>query len=124
MSRAYRDRVKPLEGGADLGRGMQAVLTPGHTPGHMAYLFGSGREQLLLWGDSTSLASLQFRHPDTGVAFDTDSLQGAATRRRLLDMASIDRMLVAATHLPFPGFGHVAKRDDAYAWVPEEWKHV
>ena len=42
--------------------------------------------------------------------------QAAASRRRLFDMAATDRTLVAGTHLPFPGIGHVVRSGDAYAW--------
>jgi glyoxylase-like metal-dependent hydrolase (beta-lactamase superfamily II) len=122
VTAAYQDRIETFAGEADLGNGLSAMPTPGHTVGHTAYRVDAGKEQLLLWGDSTSLASLQFSHPDSGIAFDTDSAVAAVTRRRVLDMAVRDNLLVAATHLPFPGFGYVDQRDDAYAWVPEEWK--
>ncbi len=118
----YGDRVMPFVADADLGGGLSAVAMPGHTPGHSGFRVSSGDAQALFWGDSTAIASLQFRHPDAGIVFDTDSAQGAATRRRVLDMAASDRLLVSGTHMPFPGFGHVAARDGAFAWVPEEWK--
>ena len=119
---AYGDRVQPFQSDADLGGGLSAVVLPGHTPGHSGYRVSSGTAQALLWGDSTVVASLQFVHPDAGIVFDTDSAEAAVTRRRVLDMAVADRMLVSGTHMPFPGFGHVATRGEAYAWVPEEWK--
>lgn len=119
---AYGDRVQPFEGDADLGNGLSAVAMPGHAPGHTGYRVSSGAAQALLCTDNTAVASLQFAHPDAGIVFDTDSAQGAATRRSVLDMAVADRMLVSGSHMPFPGFGYVAKSGDAYAWVPEEWK--
>ncbi len=119
---AYGDRVMPFEGDADLGAGLSAVALPGHTPGHTGYRVSSGDADLLLWGDSTALAPMQFTHPDSGIVFDTDSAVAAATRRRVFDMAAADRLLVAGTHMPFPGFGHVARRGDTYAWEPEQWK--
>lgn len=122
VAASYGDRITTFSGEADLGGGLSAVPMPGHTPGHAGYRVGDGDAQLLIWGDSTSLASLQFSRPETGIVFDTDSALAAETRRRVLDMASADRLLVAGTHLPFPGFGHVERKDDAYAWVPEEWR--
>lgn len=119
---AYGDRVTPFMGEADLGGGLSTVLMPGHTPGHSGFRVASGVEQLLIWGDSTAVASLQFTHPQAGIVFDTDSQEAAETRRRVLDLVVADRLLVSGTHMPFPGFGHVAQKDDAYAWVPEEWK--
>ena len=118
----YGDRVQPFEGDADLGGGLFAVAMPGHTPGHSGYRVSSGGAEALLWADSTAIASLQFAHPDSGIVFDTDGAQAAVTRRRVLDMAVADKLLVSGTHLPFPGFGHVESRDGAYAWAPEEWR--
>jgi glyoxylase-like metal-dependent hydrolase (beta-lactamase superfamily II) len=119
---AYGDRLETFDGDADLGGGVTAVAMPGHTPGHSGFRVSSGPAQALLWGDSTAIASLQFAHPDAGIVFDTDGVQGAITRRRVLDMAVADKMLVSGTHMPFPGFGHVDQKGEAYAWVPEEWK--
>lgn len=118
----YGDRVLPFTGDADLGAGVSAVAMPGHTPGHSGFRVSSGAEQALFWGDSTAVASLQFQHPEAGIVFDTDSAQGAETRARVLDMAVADNLLVSGTHMPFPGFGRVISRDEAFAWVPEEWK--
>lgn len=119
---AYGDRVTPFAGEADLGGGISTLPMPGHTPGHSGFRVASGDDQLLIWGDSTAVASLQFTHPATGIVFDTDGQQAAETRRRVLDMAVADKLLVSGTHMPFPGFGHVDQKAEAYAWVPEEWK--
>jgi hypothetical protein len=67
---------------------------------------------------------VQFAHPEAGLVFDTDPAQAAATRTRLFDMVAADRTLVAGTHMPFPGIGHVARSGDAYAWVPETWQYM
>ena len=120
---AYQARLTPFAGESDLGDGLSVSPMPGHTPGHSGVRIASGEDQLLIWGDMTAVAAVQFAHPDAGLAFDVDSGQAAETRRRVLDMAAADRLLVAGTHLPFPGFGHVETRDDAYAWVPEGWQY-
>lgn len=122
VASVYGERMTTFEGEQDLGGGVSSVPMPGHTPGHTGYRVSAGDRQVLLWGDSTSLASLQFAHPDAGVIFDVDGVEAAATRRRILDMAVADRMLVAGTHMPFPGFGRVVRRGDIYAWAPEEWQ--
>ncbi len=122
VAAAYGERVMPFEGDVDLGGGLSAIAMPGHTIGHTGYRLSSGNDQLILWGDMAAVAALQFTHPDSGIAFDSDGVQAAATRRKMLDMIVTDRIAVAGTHLPFPGFGHVEAKDGAYAWVPEEWK--
>ena len=124
VSEAYGDRVTLFNGDADLGGGLSSIAMPGHTPGHSGMRVADGADQLIIWGDSTAVAALQFSHPDSGIAFDADGVQAAETRRRILDMVVADKIAVAGTHLPFPGIGHVEARDEAYAWVPEEWQHL
>jgi hypothetical protein len=36
----------------------------------------------------------------------------------------MDRMLVAGMHLPFPGFGHVAREGEGYRFVAAEWDYA
>lgn len=119
---AYGARLAPFSGAADLGGGLSAVEAFGHTPGHTAVRVSSGTDQLLILGDAAAIAAVQFAHPDAGIAFDADGAQAATTRKAIFDMVSADRIAVAATHLPFPGVGHVEKKDGAYAWVSEHWQ--
>ena len=121
---AYAGRVELFSDGADLGGGLTTIAMHGHTPGHSGVRVSDGAEQLIIWGDSTAVAALQFSHPDSGIAFDADSAQAAETRRRVLDMVVADKIAVAGTHLPFPGIGYVEEKDGAYAWVPEHWRHM
>jgi glyoxylase-like metal-dependent hydrolase (beta-lactamase superfamily II) len=121
---AYGDRVTPFDGEADLGGGITAMPLPGHTVGHSGLRLSSGNAQMLIAGDAVAMAAYQFTHPDIGIAFDTDGKLAAETRRKMFDMVVADKLLVAATHLPFPGAGHIEKSGDAYAWVPEEWQFL
>ena len=47
--------------------------------------------------------------------------RAAATRRRVFDMVSGYRLLVARMHLHFPGFAHMARQGEGYVLVPEAW---
>jgi glyoxylase-like metal-dependent hydrolase (beta-lactamase superfamily II) len=120
---AYGDRIVPFDGdNVDLGGGITSVSLPGHTVGHTGYRVSSGADQMLIAGDVAAMAAFQFATPDVGLTFDTDGTMAVATRRKLLAMAATDKIAFAASHLPFPGVGHVEARGDAFAWVPEEWK--
>ena len=44
-----------------------------------------------------------------------------ATRKKVLDMVTNDRLTIAGAHLPFPGLGHVAKASSGYSYVPLPW---
>ncbi|MCP8885339.1 MBL fold metallo-hydrolase [Devosia sp. XJ19-1] len=96
--------------------GVTAVPLPGHTPGHMGLRIESHGEALLIWGDVVHVPAYQFTHPDWSVAFDADGPTAIASRRRMLDMASHDDLLVAGMHLDFPALGYVERRGDAYRY--------
>lgn len=118
---AYGPRIQTFGDQDDLGGGVTVMALPGHTPGHSGLRLSDGDAQMVVIGDAASMAALQFRHPDAGIAFDVDAPRAAVTRRDLLQMVTADRIAVAGTHLPFPGIGHVEARGDAFAWVPEDW---
>jgi glyoxylase-like metal-dependent hydrolase (beta-lactamase superfamily II) len=101
--------------------GVRAVPTRGHTPGHTGYLFASGQENLLLWGDIVHSHATQFRRPNIAIEFDVDSRQAVLTRQRVLADAAKGKLWVGGAHLPFPGLGHVRRDQVGYTWVPVEF---
>ncbi|WP_226944552.1 MBL fold metallo-hydrolase [Pseudomonas sp. FME51] len=104
--------------------GVESVPAYGHTPGHTAYLFRSGTENLMVWGDVLHNHAVQFAHPDVVIEADADTDQARASRLQLLSSTSAGRFWVAGAHLPFPGLGHVRVKDDAYSWVPTEFSPI
>jgi glyoxylase-like metal-dependent hydrolase (beta-lactamase superfamily II) len=121
---AYADRIRPVQSG-DIGYGISAFPTPGHTPGHTAWRISSGVEQLLIWGDLVHLPGVQFAIPEASVIYDVDPQAAAVARRRVLDMVSADRIPVAGIHLDFPGYGLVrAAANGGYGFTPELWTPV
>jgi len=119
----YRDRMRLFRAG-EVFPGVTAIPAHGHTPGHTAFLIASGNEQLLIWGDTVHVPEVQVPRPDVTVVVDTDPAGAVASRRRILDMAATDRLPVTGMHLHFPGFGHVARRNGSYAFVPEAWQQT
>jgi glyoxylase-like metal-dependent hydrolase (beta-lactamase superfamily II) len=122
--RPYGPRLRRLDAEGLVVPGVWRVPAPGHTPGHTAYRIASGHEQLLIWGDIVHIGPLQFPRPDWVIAFDVDPPKAAATRKRMLDMAATDRLLVAGMHLPFPGLGYVSPAARGYMFVPAPWEPV
>jgi glyoxylase-like metal-dependent hydrolase (beta-lactamase superfamily II) len=115
---------KPFVEGDELVPGFKAVPTPGHTPGHTAYLLESDGQQLLLWGDLVHSTAVQFAKPDVTIEFDTDQKKAAESRRKVFKQTAADKTLVAGAHLPFPGLGHVRAEGKGYAWVPVEFTPI
>jgi len=121
-----RKNLPPIQGQLDLVDheteilpGIQAIAAPGHTPGHMALAISSGSEQLLYISDAV-LHPIHLEQPDWYPGFDLVPEQAMATRRRLLDRVAAEKVLVIASHFPFPGLGHVIQKGEAWQWQPIE----
>ena len=113
--------VKQFEAGKEILPGITAVAAPGHTPGHTVFAVASGSGKLMIMSDTTNHPALFVRNPDWSAVFDMDGPQAAATRRKLLDMVSADKMQVAFYHAPFPAPGHIARDGNGFELVPVQW---
>jgi hypothetical protein len=49
---------------------------------------------------------------------DDDKDRAAETRRRLLDMAATDELLVTGYHMPFPAIGYIERGPSGFRWIP------
>jgi glyoxylase-like metal-dependent hydrolase (beta-lactamase superfamily II) len=115
-------QVRRFKPGAEVAPGITSIAAFGHTPGHVAFSVSSGNESMLVLGDSARNPYLFVRHPDWQPSFDMDGPMAVTTRRRLLDRAAADRMLVHGYHFPFPATGHIAKSGNGYELVPTLWR--
>jgi glyoxylase-like metal-dependent hydrolase (beta-lactamase superfamily II) len=123
--RIFRDiagEVARFEPEQEVVPGVTAIAAHGHSPGHCAFAIASGKEAMLALGDTTNHPGLFVRHPEWQVIFDLDGKQAVETRRRLLDRAAADRMLVHGYHFPFPAAGHITRTPDGYDFVPVQWQ--
>ena len=115
------DRVARYDAGKEVAPGVTAVEAFGHTPGHMAFAVASGGKSLLVQSDVTNIPAFFLRNPDWHVAFDNDPAMAQATRHKIYDMASAEKMPVIGYHFPFPSTGHVEKNGAGYRLVPVDW---
>jgi glyoxylase-like metal-dependent hydrolase (beta-lactamase superfamily II) len=115
--RLFGDRLRPFGQDTEILPGVRIVDAAGHTPGHSAVLLDSQGERLLCVGD-LFYDQLQLSHPGWSTPWDHDTERAVRTRRRLLDRAADEHLLIHAYHLPFPGLGTVARRGGAYRWEP------
>jgi glyoxylase-like metal-dependent hydrolase (beta-lactamase superfamily II) len=83
----------------------------------MGIRIDDGGESLLIWADLLHSPAYQFANPDWSLVFDADPVLAGATRRKTLDMAASDRLLIAGMHLDMPGFGYVETAGDAWPYV-------
>jgi len=110
------------EDGYEVTSGVRLMSTPGHTAGHMSVLIESGDKSLIAFGDALTHAYSNFARPEWYTGRDFDGEMTVATRRRLLDMAAMDRIAVLGYHFPFPGVGHVQRDGEAYRFIPALWQ--
>lgn len=106
------DHVQLFNDGAEILPGVQAVATPGHTPGHMAFALQLGGHGLMVVGDALANPHLAFERPQWPSGADQDAELGAATRARLLDRITADDLLVLGFHLPDGGIGRAEHQGD------------
>jgi glyoxylase-like metal-dependent hydrolase (beta-lactamase superfamily II) len=111
-------KIERRKDGDMVAPGLTYLATPGHTPGHMAVLAENGGQRLLIGGDVLSNNAYSFARPDWRVGSDYDRDLAVATRRRLLDMLTADRIALVGFHLAWPGQGMVERAGPAYRFIP------
>jgi glyoxylase-like metal-dependent hydrolase (beta-lactamase superfamily II) len=112
-----RDRIRFIRDGEAFLPGVQAWLTPGHTPGHMAYLFDGA---WCLTGDVAFHDPLSYRFPEAESVFDTDRTTGVATRLRVLERLADEHLSIVGYHQPWPGLGRVERAATSFRYVAQE----
>jgi len=117
-------RYKPFTGATTLAAGFRAQSTPGHTPGHTTYVVESKGQRLVLWGDLIHVGALQFSDPNVAIGFDSNTISAIAQRKRAFADAAATHTWVGASHLSFPGLGHVNHRAMGYEWIPANYAPV
>ena len=97
-----KDRLVFVEDGKEAIKGIHAVASPGHTPGHMSYVLSTAGQNYLFTGDVVSHTGISFAHPDWAFGFDADPAVASVTRKRVLDMAVAEKLKLIVTTSPSP----------------------
>lgn len=116
---ALKSRLNLFEDGAEIQGCIRMKLAPGHTPGHCVSQVFSGKESLYHVADLAHSAILVFEHPEWGFEGDTDFDLAVKSRRKVLNELASSRSLVFSYHLPWPGLGHVRKKEQGFEWVQQ-----
>jgi len=110
-----RDRIRVLRDEEEFLPGIQALSTPGHTPGHMAFLFDGG---WCLTGDVAFHDPISYSFPEAESVYDTDRDLAVRTRKRLLDRLVAERLLIVGYHHPWPGLGRLERDSNGLKFIP------
>jgi glyoxylase-like metal-dependent hydrolase (beta-lactamase superfamily II) len=98
---------------------VKALDASGHTPGHAVFLIEAKQKEedkLLIIGDLLHAAALQFPVPEACASYDMDREKAVAARKRILDFAAQEKILIGGMHLPPPSIGTVKKLDKGYTF--------
>ena len=96
----YKDSLHLFAFGDTLPHGVLALDAVGHTPGHTAFQLAN----LVVVGDLMHGYALQNDHPEINSNYDMDKTKSAESRKRLMQYARDNNLLMAGMHLPPPGF--------------------
>ena len=97
----------------EIGDHVRILPTPGHTPGHVAFTLGRGKDDAVFSGDLMH-SPLQTRYPELSVKFDVDQAQAALTRRNFLERYCDTDTLCCSAHFPSPSTGKIRRRADGF----------
>ena len=109
-------RADIVERDLAVGDHARILPTPGHTPGHVAFAFGKGKDDAVFSGDLIH-SPLQAVYPDLSLKFDVDPAQAARTRRGFLERYCDTDTLCCTAHFPSPSAGKIRRKGDGFACV-------
>lgn len=110
---AYAHNVHFFDG-SEIIKDILPVWLPGHTPGHSGFHIASANECLLIWGDIVHFPHIQSAHPAVSIAFDHDPAQAQETRKKCLEQAVRENLLIAGMHLGKAGFANILMSNGGY----------
>jgi glyoxylase-like metal-dependent hydrolase (beta-lactamase superfamily II) len=97
-----------------IGDHVRILPTPGHTPGHVAFTFGRGRDHAVMCGDLMH-SPLQTHYPEISAKFDVDQVAAAATRRSFLERYCDTETLCCTAHFPSPSVGKIRRSGSGFS---------
>jgi glyoxylase-like metal-dependent hydrolase (beta-lactamase superfamily II) len=116
------ERATFIKPGDTVVPGITALDVSGHSPGLMAFRVESDGKCFTITADTFTQYVMAVQRPQWHFEMDDDKDKAVATRLRMLDMLSNERMLVASFHMPFPGLGYIEKAQGGYRWTPHSYQ--
>jgi glyoxylase-like metal-dependent hydrolase (beta-lactamase superfamily II) len=92
---------------------LTVVPTPGHTPGHYSILLQDGSERGCFTGDIMHHPTQVFE-PNWNSGFCLDAPTAIGSRKRILERAVSENMLLLPVHFASPGAGRVSDHNGAF----------
>jgi glyoxylase-like metal-dependent hydrolase (beta-lactamase superfamily II) len=118
----FAEKATFLKPEGEVATGIRAVHAFGHSPGMLAIHVESNNQRLLIWADVANHYVMSIQQPEWHFAGDDMRDEAIATRKRIFDMVSTDKLPVVGFHMPFPSIGFVEKAGAGYRWVPASYQ--
>jgi glyoxylase-like metal-dependent hydrolase (beta-lactamase superfamily II) len=99
-----------------IGDHVRLLPTPGHTPGHVAFTFGKGKDDAVFAGDLMH-SPLQTHYPELSPKFDVDPALAAKTRRSFLERYCDTDTFCCTAHFPSPSRGKIRRKGNGFVCV-------
>ena len=121
LSLVYQDSISPiLKSGqasmivdsTDLGKGINLIKTPGHSPDHYCIEVVGGNRKALLTGDILH-NPIQVTCPSMSTVFCHDQIQSNETRIKLVDELTDSNTIILAAHFADTSAGIIQSTDDS-----------
>ncbi|WOH82641.1 MBL fold metallo-hydrolase [Bradyrhizobium sp. BEA-2-5] len=97
----------------EIGDHVRILPTPGHTPGHVAFTMGRGKDEAVFSGDLMH-SPLQTLYPELSIKFDVDPAKAATTRRSFLERYCDTDTLCCTAHFPSPSVGKIRRKGNGF----------
>ena len=113
-----KNRIELITEESEILSGIYIHSAHGHTPGHMVVSYSSDGQELFFISDTVVFPYLLER-PDIQPIFDIMPDVAAKSKSRICDLVAERKALVLAQHFsPFPGLGHIIKKEIGWKWQP------
>lgn len=116
---AIEDQTVVFDSGDEILPGIAAILSPGHTPGHMSFEIRNGGDAVLVVGDAIGNHHVALHRPAWRSGADQDPETAVGSRLALLDRLTHEDLRIAGFHLPNGGLGRIETSADGYRFLPE-----
>jgi len=109
-------QLELFTGSPTIAPGLDALHSPGHTPGSTVYVVSGGGRRAVMLGDAVH-SVVELAEPDWQAIFDVDPAAASAMRNAIAnDLADTDDLVVGA-HFPGLEFGRVVTTDTGRRFV-------
>ncbi|SMF09428.1 Glyoxylase, beta-lactamase superfamily II [Alteromonadaceae bacterium Bs31] len=108
-----KEQFELVDGETEIVPGVQALLTPGHSPGHMTVHMG---KSIAYTGDAI-LQPAQVVHQAWCAEFNRWPAQVLSSRAKFIKRVALDKALVVGTHFPSPAAGFIVPGSSGFRWA-------